>query len=97
MKKIKPVQKQTKKIVNSMWFLNRNRKLIERLEKKIFDLEQKLDDRYKEHYDIQDSTEYLCKELKDFLVDQNTTPNDIQQENDFETVRSNREVRTQDR
>jgi len=88
--------KQTKKTVNnSMWFLNRNKKLIKKLEKKISDLEQKLDDRYKEHYDIQDSSEYLCKELRDFLMNQNIKPNDIQQKNNFETVRSNREIGTQ--
>jgi len=79
-----------------MWFWNRNKRLIERLEKKILNLERKLDDRYKEYYDIQDSTKYLCKELRDFLMDQNTMPNDIQQENNFETVRPNREVGTQD-
>lgn len=78
-----------------MWFLNRNKKLIKKLEKKISDLEQKLDDRYKEHYDIQDSSEYLCKELRDFLMNQNIKPNDIQQKNNFETVRSNREIGTQ--
>jgi len=85
-----------KKIANNtMWFWNRNKKLIERLERKVFNLEQKLDDRYKEHYDIQDSTKDLCKELRDFLTDQNTIPNDnIQQEDNIKTIRSNRKART---
>lgn len=77
-----------------MWFFNRNRKNLSELEEKVACLEEKLNQRYEEHDSISESLDALCKELRKFLTEENTSDiYDIQQEQDsFETPRQDRKT-----
>jgi hypothetical protein len=60
-------------------------------------LENKLNQRYEEYDSMQESLDILCKELRDFLTEEENTItiNDIQQEKDNpKAIRQNRETRT---
>jgi hypothetical protein len=60
-------------------------------------LENKLNQRYDEYDSMQESLDILCKELRDFLTEEENTItiNDIQQEKDNpKAIRQNRETRT---
>jgi ABC-type transporter Mla subunit MlaD len=82
-----------------MWFFNRNRENLAKLEDKVAELEDKLNQQYDEYDAMSESLDNLCKELRDFLTEENTTvAYDIQQKQDgFEVVRQDRETGTQDR
>lgn len=77
-----------------MWFFNRNRKNLSELEEKVTYLEDKLNQRYEEYDSLSESLNSLCKELRNFLTEENTPAiNDIQQEQDsFEAFRQDREA-----
>lgn len=82
-----------------MWFFNNNRNLF-KLEEKVAQLEDKLNQRYEEYDSMQESLDILCKELRDFLTEEENTItiNDIQQEKDNpKAIRQNRETGTPDR
>jgi len=82
-----------------MWFFNNSRNL-SKLEEKVAQLEDKLNQRYEEYDSMHESLDILCKELRDFLTEEENTItiNDIQQEKDnLKAIRQNRETGTQDR
>lgn len=81
-----------------MWFFNRNKENLAKLEDKVAELENKLNQQYHEYDAMNESLDNLCKELRNFLTEENTTATyDIQQEqNSFETVRQNRKTGNQD-
>jgi hypothetical protein len=78
------------KIVNNiMWFWKRSK--ISKLEEKVLKLEKELELRHEESAQLHASINLLCKEIKDFLVEENkSTENDVQREEAFVKVtRSN--------
>lgn len=82
-----------------MWFFNNSRNLF-KLEEKVAQLEDKLNQRYEEYDSMHESLNVLCKELRDFLTEEENTVtiNDIQQEeNNLKAIRQDREAGTQDR
>jgi chromosome segregation ATPase len=82
-----------------MWFFNNSRNL-SKLEEKVAQLEDKLNQRYEEYDSMHESLNVLCKELRDFLTEEENTVtiHDIQQEEDnLKAIRQNRETGTQDR
>jgi len=82
-----------------MWFFNNSRNL-SKLEEKVAQLEDKLNQRYEEYDSMHESLNVLCKELRDFLTEEENTVtiNDIQQEEDnLKAIRQDRETGTQDR
>jgi chromosome segregation ATPase len=81
-----------------MWFFNNSRNL-SKLEEKVAQLEDKLNQRYEEYDSMHESLNVLCKELRDFLTEEENTVtiNDIQQEKDnLKAIRQDRETGAQD-
>ena len=78
-----------------MWFFSRRKDNLEKLETKVAELEDKLSKQYDEYDAMNESLREICKELHDFLIEENT--NDIQQEqNSSEVVGEDGEIRTED-
>lgn len=65
-----------------MWFFNTKRANLTKLEDKVAELEDKLNQRYEEYDNMSESLNELCKELRDFLTEEENTKtaHDIQQE-----------------
>ena len=75
-----------------MWFFTRNRRNLAELETKVAELEDKLNQRYQEHESISDTINTMCKELRDFLTDENNFA-----EYDVQTKQNNIKITGQDR
>ena len=75
-----------------MWFFTRNRRNLAKLETKVAELEDKLNQQYQEHESISDAINLMCKDLRDFLTDENNFT-----EYDIQTKQNNTKTTGQDR
>lgn len=74
-----------------MWFFNTNKSNLTKLEDKVADLENKLNQRYEEYDTMNESLNAICKELREFLTEENNiTEHDFQTEqNSASSTRQN--------